>query len=183
MDRLHANQASKPVLPAHNMVGHDQLEGRHEYDAAMLGHPSIRLLSIVSAILAVCAISACGGDSDSEQPSTDMAEAQSVGDILRRYNAASETTLRQASSCERGASRSDTYATYYDECFERNGAPIMAAAKGSVLGALDELKPDVGPACRRALRAATLAFEAEDELLPDKSLSQAQRKCTDEARS
>lgn len=134
-------------------------------------------------MLALSAIGACSTNPDRDEPTTDTAEVQFVGDILRRYNAASEATLRQSSSCERGANRSDAYATYYDECFETHGAPIMTAARRSVLGALDELKSDVGPTCRRALRAATLAFEAEDELLPDESLSQAQRSCSDEARS
>ena len=105
--------------------------------------------------------------------------AAGVRSSNRRWN--SQSGLSYAKVCDEVAQSPDGGPGYYDECFRRDAKPTFDQAKESVLTAAEELQADVGPQCRRALRAVVLAFESEDELAPEDTLASGVKTCQREA--
>ena len=131
---------------------------------------------ILAVLLVLAGLTAgCGGSSE---PATDESEATSVADIAKSHKEATDEAISAADGCEEttGDDGSLGIPPKYTACFKRNAEPLFKARDQATVRAAREIAPDVGPACRRSLRATAVGIESE-QAVPEVDIGEAAKTC------
>jgi hypothetical protein len=123
-------------------------------------------------------------EADPNGPTTSSVEAATVDDLAREVAAQYDGARMVSEECDGQVDwRAPTADEDWDACLEDKVEPIKDSTDEAAREIVDELKPDVGPKCLRALRSAPFSLDTAQFELPEDGLKAAARVCRQESAS